>query len=109
MAKKLTMLVSMLLVIAVMVVPAFALSVPFMKHHETGRIAAIDKDASTFTLTGDKDQKKFTFEMKDRAKLANLRTGEHVRVSFKKEGARLIATDVTERAEKASKTTASRR
>ena len=54
--KKLTMLVSLLLVVAVMTVPAFALSVPGMKHHETGRVTAIDKDAGTFTITGDKDQ-----------------------------------------------------
>jgi len=100
MTKKLTMLVSLLLVVAVMTVPAFALNVPFMKHHETGSISAIDKDAKTFTLTGDKDQKKFTFEMKDRAALANLRTGEHVRVSYKKEGAKFVATDVAERVEK---------
>jgi Cu/Ag efflux protein CusF len=100
MAKKLTMLVSLLLVVAVMTVPAFALNVPGFKHHETGRISAIDKDAHTFTVTGDKDGKKFTFEMKDRAKLANLRTGEHVRVAYKKEGARFVATDVAERAEK---------
>jgi hypothetical protein len=100
MAKKLTMLVSLLLVVAVMTVPAFALNVPGLKHHETGRISAIDKDAHTFTVTGDKDQKHYTFEMKDRAKLANLRTGEHVRVAYKKEGARFVATDVTERAEK---------
>ena len=106
MAKKLTMLVSLLLVVAVMTVPAFALSVPGMKHHETGRISAIDKDAGTFTVTGDKDQKKYTFEMKDRAKLATLRTGEHVRVSYKKEGAKLVATQVTE---KVTRTTASRR
>ena len=100
MAKKLTMLVSLLLVVAVMTVPAFALSVPGMKHHETGRVTAIDKDAGTFTVTGDKDQKKYTFEMKDRAKLATLKTGEHVRVSYKKDGARFLATDVTERVEK---------
>jgi len=106
MAKKLTMLVSMILVVAVMTVPAFALSVPFMKHHETGQISAIDKAAGNFTVTGDKDQKKYTFEMKDRAKLATLRTGEHVRVSYKKDGAKFLATDVTERVEK---TTASRR
>jgi hypothetical protein len=100
MAKKLTMLVSLLLVVAVMTVPAFAFSVPGMKHHETGRISSIDKDAHTFTVTGDKDQKKSTFEMKDSASLAKLRTGEHVRVAYKKDGARLIATGVTERAEK---------
>ena len=100
------MLVSLLLVVAVMTVPAFALSVPGLRHHETGRISAIDKDAGNFTVTGDKDQKKYTFEMKDRASLASLRTGEHVRVSYKKEGARFVATDVTERMEK---TTASKR
>ena len=44
---------------------------PRLKHHETGRISAIDEDAHTFTLTGDKDQKKYTFEMKDRSKLAS--------------------------------------
>ena len=98
--KKLTMLVSLLLVVAVMTVPAFALSVPGMKHHETGRISAIDKDAGTFTVTGDKDQKKYTFEMKDRTKLASLRTGEHVRVAYKKDGAKFLATEVTERTEK---------
>lgn len=104
--KKLTMLVSLLLVVAVMAVPAFALSVPGMKHHETGKVASIDKDAGTFTVTGDKDQKKLTFQLKDRASLATLRTGEHVRVAYKKDGATLIATDVKETA---NKTTASRR
>ena len=53
MAKKLTMLLSLLLVVAVMTVPAFALSVPGMKHHETGNVSAIDKDGKTFTLTSD--------------------------------------------------------
>jgi len=100
MGKKLTMLVSLLLVVAVMTVPAFALGVPGLKHHETGWISSIDKDAHTFTVTGDKDQKKYTFEMKDSASLAKLRTGEHVRVAYKKDGARMIATSVTERAEK---------
>ncbi|HEU5195564.1 MAG TPA: hypothetical protein VFW70_12550 [Methylomirabilota bacterium] len=105
MAKKLTMLVSLLLVVAVMTVPAYAFSVPGFKHHETGRISAVDKNAQTFTVTGDKDQKKYMFEMKDATKLANLKTGDHVRVAYKKDGARMIATDVTQKAEK----TASRR
>ena len=100
MGKKLTFLVSLFLVVAVMAGPALAFSVPGFKHHETGRISAIDKDAHTFTVTGDKDQKKYTFEMKDGTKLANLRTGEHVRVAYKKDGARMIATDVAQRAEK---------
>src|SRR5262249_26538563 len=97
MGKKLTLLLSLLLVVAVTTGPAYALSVPFMSHHETGRISSIDKDAHTFTVTGDKDGKAYTFEMKDRASLANLRTGEHVRVAYKKEGARFVAKSVTER------------
>ena len=44
--------------------------------------------------------------MKDRASLASLRTGEHVRVAYKKDGAKFLATEVTERTEK---TAASRR
>ena len=106
MAKKLTMLLSLLLVVAVMTVPAFALSVPGMKHHETGNVSAIDKDGKTFTVTSDKDQKKQMFEVKDPALFAKLRAGEHVRVSYEKKGAKLIATNVTE---KTTRTTASRR
>ena len=106
MARKLTMLVSLLLVVAVMAAPASAMSVPGFKHHENGMVTSIDKDANTFTVTGDKDGKAYTFQLKDKAMLTNLRTGEHVRVAYKKEGARLIATDVKERAER---TTASRR
>jgi Cu/Ag efflux protein CusF len=98
MLKRLTMLVSVLLVVAVMTGPAFALSVPFMKHHQTGNVTAIDKDGKTFTLTSDKDLKKYTFEVKDPAMLNNLRTGEHVRVAYSKRGAQLIASSVAERA-----------
>ena len=102
--KKLTMLGSLLLAVAVMTAPAFALSVPGMSHHETGKVASIDKDAGTVAVTGDKDQKKYTFEMKDRTKLATLRTGEHVRVSYKKDGAKFVASEVTERTEKTAAT-----
>ena len=106
MAKKLTMLLSLCLMLVVTAVPAFALSVPGMSHHETGKIVSIDKKANTFTVEDDKNAKHFTFEMKDPASVANLRVGEHVRVAYKKSGVRLIASQVTERPEK---TTASRR
>ena len=106
MGKKLTLLLSVLLLVAVTTGPAYALSVPFMGHHETGRITAIDKDARMVTVTGDKDGKSYSFQVKDRALLTNLRQGEHVKVSYKKQGAQLVATKITERAEKS---TASRR
>ena len=106
MGRKLTLLLSLLLVVAVTTGPAYALSVPFMSKHETGRITAIDKDARVVTVTSDKDGKSYSFHMKDRASLAGLRQGEHVRVSYKKQGAQLVASEIKERAEK---TTASRR
>jgi Cu/Ag efflux protein CusF len=100
MIKRVTMLVSLLLVVAVLTGPAFALSVPGMKHHETGNVTAIDKAAGTFTITGDKDQKPYTFQVKDPSMLNTLRTGEHVRVSYSKKGAQLIASGVSERTSK---------
>jgi Cu/Ag efflux protein CusF len=100
MGKKLTLLLSLLLAVVVMAGPAYALSMPFKGHHETGRITAIDKDARMVTVAGDKDGKSYSFQVKDRASLDTLRTGEHVRVSYKKEGARLVATDIKERAER---------
>jgi hypothetical protein len=105
-AKKLTTLLSLCLMLVVTAVPAFALSVPGMSHHETGKIVSIDKNAQTFTVEKDRTLKHYTFEMKDPSSLVNLRVGEHVRVAYKKNGARLIANEVTERAEK---TTASQK
>jgi Cu/Ag efflux protein CusF len=106
MGKKLTMLLSLLIVAAVMVTPAFALSIPGMKHHETGSVTAVDPAGKTFTVTGDKDGKQYTFEVKDRAMLTDVKKGEHVKVAYKKEGARLIASSIVPRTEKK---TASRR
>ena len=105
MIKRLTMLVSLLLVVAVLTGPAFALNVPGLKHHETGNVTAIDKQAATFSITGDKDHKAYTFRVKDRAMLESLRVGEHVRVAYSKKGAQMLASSVSERTAR----TASRR
>jgi hypothetical protein len=97
MVKKLTVLTSLVLALAVTTPPAFALNVPGLKHHETGSITAIDKNARTFTVKADKNQKPYTFEVKDRAVLNTLRVGEHVRVAYSKRGAQLIADSVAEK------------
>jgi Cu/Ag efflux protein CusF len=100
MGKRLTMLLSLLIAVAVMVTPAFALSIPGMKHHETGNVTAVDPAGKTFTVTGDKDGKSYTFEVRDRAMLTAVKTGEHVKVAYKKQGARLVASSIVPRTEK---------
>jgi hypothetical protein len=62
MGRKLTVVVGLLLAVTIAATPAFALSVPWFKHHETGNVTAIDRDGKTFTLTGDKDGKQYTFD-----------------------------------------------
>ena len=106
MGKKLTMLLSMLIVAAVMVTPAFALSIPGMSHHQTGSVTAVDPAGKTFTLTADKDGKQYTFDVKDRALLSDVKKGEHVKVSYRKSGAKLMASSIVPKTER---TTASRK
>jgi Cu/Ag efflux protein CusF len=82
------------LVLAVVLVagPAFAAT-----HKMTGDIKAIDPDAKTFTLSEHKmlrGQKEYTFSVNDSALLSNLRSGERVRVTYDKQGQRLLARDI---------------
>ena len=100
--KKVTSVVALLLAVAIMVTPAFALGIPGLKHHQTGNITTIDRDSHTFTLTGDKDGKAYTFDVKDRALLASVRQGEHVKVGYKKQGASLVASSIAPMTEKRS-------
>jgi Cu/Ag efflux protein CusF len=88
------MVVGLLLAVAIMATPAFALSVPGFTHHQTGNITTVDRDGKTFTLTGDKDGKQYTFDVKDRALLAGIRQGEHVKVGYKKQGGSMVASSI---------------
>ena len=106
MGRKVTMVVGLLLAVAMTVTPAFAFSVPGLKHHQTGNVTSVDRDGRTFTLTADKDGKQYTFDVKDRSLLTSVRTGEHVKVGYKKQGGTLIASSIVP---KTQKRTASRR
>ena len=105
MLKKLTMLMSVVLAVAVFAGPAFALNVPGLKHHVTGYVTRVDNDSNTFTVTEDKTQKSYTFNAKDSGMLRAITKGEHVRVGYSKHGTQLIASKV----EAKGTSTASRR
>jgi len=94
MIKKLTAALSVVLLIGVLTGPAGAFSLPGLQHHLTGNVSAVDRDGKNFTVTDDKTQKSFNFEVKDPAMLAGLKKGEHVRVGYSKHGAQLIASKV---------------
>ena len=94
MLRKLTMLPSLAIVIGLMTGPAFALSIPGMKHHVTGNVTAVDPDAKSVTVTDDRNQKSFSFDVKDRAMLSGVKKGERVRVGYTKHGAQLTATSI---------------
>ena len=94
MIKKLTAAFSVVLLIGVLTGPAGAFSLPGLPHHMTGNVTAVDRDGKNFTVTEDKSQKSFNFEVKDPAMLTDLKKGEHVRVGYSKHGAQLIASKV---------------
>ena len=94
MIKQLTAALSVVLLIGVLTGPAGAFSVPGLPHHLTGNVTAVDRDGKNFTVTDDKSQKSFNFEVKDPAMLTGLKKAEHVRVSYSKQGTQLIASKV---------------
>ena len=91
----------LLVVLALAVVISFA--APAMADTSKGKIKSVSADKNEFTFT-DKDGKDWTFQTADNvkiatatndsAKLSDLKGGEEVTVTFRKEGDRLIATDV---------------
>ena len=89
--KKLTMVASLALVVALFAAPAFAFDVPLLKHHVTGSVMRIDNSTNTFTVTEDKTQKSYVFTAKDPGMLRAMSRGEHVRVAYAKHGTQLIA------------------
>jgi general stress protein 26 len=102
MFRKVTVIMSLVLAVALSAGPASALSVPGMKHHVTGNVTSVDPASNSLTVVDDKSQKSFTFTAKDPAMLNGIRNGEHVRVAYSKHGSELIASKV------AAKTTSSR-
>lgn len=92
--RKATVMMSLVLAVTLLAGPAFALSVPGLKHHVTGNITSVDRDSNTFTVTDDKSQKSFMFNAKDPGMLRAVSKGEHVRVSYSKKNNQLMATDI---------------
>lgn len=99
------MFLSLALMIGLMTGPAFALSVPGMKHHVTGNVTAVDPGTKSVTVTDDTSQKSFSFGVKDRALLSGITKGEHVRVGYTKRGTQLTATSIVPQSATKSSTT----
>jgi Cu/Ag efflux protein CusF len=94
MMKKLTAALALVLIVGVLTEPAAAFSVPWLKHHMTGNVTAVDQDGRNFTMTDDKTQKSFNFDVTDPAMLTGLKKGEHVRVGYSKHGTQLLASQI---------------
>jgi Cu/Ag efflux protein CusF len=87
------LLTLMVLAVALIATPAVAAST----HHATGDVKAVNQDAKTFTLAEHKmlrGHKDVTFRVNDPALLANLKTGERVRVNYNKQGKELTAISI---------------
>ena len=66
-------------------------------HHMTGDIRAVNQDARTFTVEQHRlllPNKEYSFIVNDRTLLANLNTGERVKITYDKQGQQLVAHDV---------------
>lgn len=106
MMKRLTVLMSVALVVALFAGPAFALDVPGLKHHVNGNISRVDNDSKTFTVTEDKTNKSYVFTAKEPGMLRAITSGQHVRVAYSKHGTELVASKIEP---KTTSNTASRR
>jgi len=85
-------LFSLVLALGLMAGPAIAAT-----HHMVGDVRTINQDAKTFTLEEHKtlrSNQEHTFRVDNPALFSQLRTGEHVRVAYDKEGKLMIARDV---------------
>jgi uncharacterized protein GlcG (DUF336 family) len=99
MARTLLMLVALTLALAIMTGPALAASETTM----IGTVAAVDKDGKAFTLKADHDEKMYRFQAKDASVIGKVKKGQHIQVTYRKDGAQMIADKVADKARTASK------
>jgi len=68
-----------------------------MWHHVTGEVTAADQNAKTLTVRNSKG-KEFTFtaDSDTAGQLATLKSGDHVKVTYKKSHGQLVATKIAE-------------
>jgi hypothetical protein len=108
MLQKLTTVLGSILLVGVLTGPAFAPSVPGMKHHVTGNVTAVNRGGRTVTVIDDKSQRSFNFEVKDSAMLTGINKGEHVRVAYSKHGPQLLASSIVPKPATTSRATSSK-
>jgi len=90
--KTLVGLLTLVLALGLLAGPAMAAT-----HHMTGDIRAVNQDARTFTIEEHRTllpNKQVSFVVNDRALLANLNSGERVKVTYEKQGQQLIAREI---------------
>jgi Cu/Ag efflux protein CusF len=91
--KTLVGLLTFVLALGLVAGPAIAATT----HHMTADIRAVNADARTFTVEQHRTllpNKEYSFTVNDRALLANLNTGERVKITYEKQGQVLVARDV---------------
>ena len=90
--KTLVGLLTLVLALGLVAGPAMAAT-----HHMTGDIRAVNQDARTFTVEEHRTllpNKQVSFVVNDRALLANLNSGERVKITYEKQGQQLIAREI---------------
>jgi Cu/Ag efflux protein CusF len=90
--KTLIGLLTLVLALGLVAGPAMA-----AMHHMTGDIRAVNQDTRTLTIEEHRTllpNKQVSFVVNDRSLLANLKSGEHVKITYEKQGEQLIAHDI---------------
>jgi len=100
MIRRLVMLIALALTVVVMTGPALAASDTTTM---TGTVATIDKNGKSFTLKADKEEKMHTFQVKDASVIKQLKKGQHVQVTYKKDGSQMVAEKITDKPRAAAK------
>ena len=63
--------------------------------HVKGDVVSVDQNAKTLTVKkGGLRSKEITFQVEDPAVLANVHTGEEVRIGYVKQGSQMIAREI---------------
>lgn len=101
MLKTLAMLLSLSFAVLTLATPAVAREDKSAKaekaglSHVKGDVVSVDQNAKTLTVKrGGLRHKELTFQVDDPAQLANVQTGQTVRVGYVKQGAQMIAKEI---------------
>jgi Cu/Ag efflux protein CusF len=101
MLKTIAIVLSVFLAVGMVASPTFAGQDKAAKadkslSHAKGDVVSVDQNAKMLTVkTGGLRHKEMTFRVDDPAVLANIQTGQEVRVGYVKQGKEMIAKEVT--------------